>query len=280
MRIKTLILALTGICALHSGAQTLTATYVELADSADRYIRAERWTDAERVIVKALRHEPANRSNYLLWSNLGIVRTQMSDYDGALEAYEIGLASAPKSTMLLTNRARTYLAMDRRQEAVDDMTAALESDSTLQWPRKMRGLTLASLGKRDKAIADFDTYERKYGEDASIQEARGDLDVMAGNQEKAMEHYREAYRLEPDEDILCKTLTAALMFGKLEDMEEELAEGLRKYPRNGTLYAMRAALNKVRFQTDAMESDLKTAREYGADPVLLDLVSGRHDKKP
>ena len=58
MKIRTFIITLLSLCALHSGAQTLTATYVELADSADRYIRQERWADAERVIVKALRHEP------------------------------------------------------------------------------------------------------------------------------------------------------------------------------------------------------------------------------
>lgn len=77
------ILAFSSVCALSSGAQTLTATYIELADSADVYMKNERWGDAERVIVNALRHEPANKSNYMLWSNLGTVRTNMGDYDGA-----------------------------------------------------------------------------------------------------------------------------------------------------------------------------------------------------
>ena len=272
MKIKVLIILIAVVCAFHSGAQTLTATYIELADSADRYIRTERWADAERVIIEALRHEPANKSNYLLWSNLGNVRTRTGNYTGALEAFNIGLASAPKSTTLLTNRSRTYLALGHLDEAVKDMSDALEVDSTLQWPLKMRGLTLASTGHTDKALEDFDTYEKKYGTDASIEEARGDIDVNSGKLDEALSHYKKAYELEPEERLLTKTLTAAYLFGKLEDMENELSEGLRKYPRNGTLYALRAAINRSKFQTDAMESDLQTAREYGADPKLIETI--------
>ena len=58
-----------------ASSQTLTRTYIELADSADNYMKRERWEDAERMIMGALRHEPANRSNWLLWSNLGLVST-------------------------------------------------------------------------------------------------------------------------------------------------------------------------------------------------------------
>ena len=101
MKARTILISTTAVCALQMGAQTLTATYVELADSADNYIKHERWADAERVIVKALRHEPANKSNYLLWSNLGTVRTNMGDYNGALQAFDIGLSSAPKEVIVI-----------------------------------------------------------------------------------------------------------------------------------------------------------------------------------
>ena len=180
MKIRTFIITLLSLCALHSGAQTLTATYVELADSADRYIRQERWADAERVIVKALRHEPANKSNYLLWSNLGVARTEMKNYDGALEAYEIGLAMAPASTALLSNRARTYMAKGDKKEAVADLDKALSLDSTLQWPRKMRGLVRASAGDSEGALSDFRIYINRFGKDAAISEACGDIDVAKG----------------------------------------------------------------------------------------------------
>ena len=126
------------VCALLSGAQTLTRTYVEYADSADRYIRNENWVDAERMIVNALRLEPANKSNYLLWSNLGIVRDRIGNTEGALQAFDIGLASAPRSTVLLANRAYTLMETGRDKEALRDLDLALEIDSTMLVPRLSR----------------------------------------------------------------------------------------------------------------------------------------------
>ena len=261
-------------CALLSGAQTLTSTYVELADSADRYIRAERWQDAERVIVKALRHEPANRSNYLLWSNLGIVRERQENYPGALEAYGIGLASAPRSTMLLTNRARTYLATGQLAAARAGLASALDVDSTLQWPRKMRGVIRAALGDLDGADADLDIYTARWGEDAAVSETRGDIRVARGDADGAIEAYREAYRLDGDPATLGRLLLSAYACGRLEEEQQALADGIRKHPRDATLYLLRAMLNKARYQTQAMEKDLKTARELGIDPELYRRITG------
>lgn len=266
-------MTLLSICALHSGAQTLTSTYVELADSADRYLRQERWADAERVIVRALRHEPANRSNYLLWSNLGVVRTNMGDLDGALEALNIGLASAPRSTMLLSNRARTLIARGNTRGALDDLDAALELDSTLQWPRKMRGTLRAAAGDRKGAETDFAIYTARFGEDASVAEARGDLAASANELPEATRFYMEAYRLQPDVYLLTKGLLTAHLCDRLEEHEEALAEGLRKYPREGTLYLLRAMLNKRRYQNTAMEHDLKTARELGVNEDLYEALT-------
>ena len=267
-------------CALHSGAQTLTATYVQLADSADRYIRQERWADAERVIVKALLHEPANKSDYLLWSNLGLVRTNMENYDGAIEAYDIGLASAPRSTALLSNRARTYIAKGDVGPAMQDLDTALALDSTLQWPRKMRGLLRAAKGDATGAMADFSAYTERYGEDAAVSEAEGDIATASGDVDTAIGRYRAAYRLEPDAALLGKALLTSYLFGRIEDMADDLTEGLKKYPRDGMLYLMRAMLNKTRFQTTAMEQDLKIAREFGVDENLYNRLTATPGKSP
>lgn len=251
------------VCAFQSGAQTLTATYVALADSADRYIKNERWEDAERVIIKALRHEPANKSNYLLWSNLGTVRTNRGDNEGALEAFDIGLASAPRSTMLLSNRARTYLLLDRKREALADLDKALDLDSALQWPRKMRGLLLTAMGDTASARRDLEIYTERFGKDAAVIEAEGDLAVRSGDSAKGIGLYKESFSLEPYEDLAVKTLLTAYGFGMLGKEQDFLHTALTRYPREGRLYLIRALLDKELFQTDAMEHDIEIATELG-----------------
>lgn len=251
-------------------SQTLTSTYVQLADSADYYISNKLWSDAERVIIKALKHEPANKSNYLLWSNLGIVRENEDNYEGALEAYTIGLSSAPKSTVLLTNRARALLSLNHREEALEDLEKALAVDSTLQWQSKMRGVLLASLDEDAQALEALEKYTEKFGNDPLVLETMGDIYGGEGDFDRMIEYYKKSYETEQDSDLLQKMLLTAYAYGKLEDMSEILREGIKKFPRNGTLYLLRAMLNKASYQTDAYESDLKTALNLGVDRDLYD----------
>lgn len=257
------------------GAQTLTATYIELADSADRYIKAERWEDAERVIIKALRHEPANRSNYLLWSNLGIVRMNREDYPGAKEAIDIGLASAPHSTTLLTNRAKANMALNHRQEAIEDLDQVLAVDSTLQWPMKMRGMLRAIVGETERAKSELTKYEERYGKDATVSETLGDISNAGGDYDEAIKRYKEAYELEGEVATLDKMLLTAYYYGKLEAESKELERGISRHPSEGLLYLLRAMLNKSRYQSIDMERDLKIANDLGVDPQIYKQIAGR-----
>ena len=99
---KFLTLSFVTICAVLSG---MAQTYIQYVDSADNYIKRENWEAAERMTIAALRLKPANKLNYLLWSNLGDIRTRQQNYEGALEAFEIALASAPRKELILNNRA-------------------------------------------------------------------------------------------------------------------------------------------------------------------------------
>lgn len=156
-------------------AQTLTATYIELADSADRYMKSEKWDDAERVIIKALRHEPANKSNYILWSNLGMARSYKGDYDGALEAFETGLCLAPSSTILLNGRARIRLVKEQYSDAIADIDKSLSVDPGQQWPLRMKGMALFQTGDDGAAAKALDDYLEKFGDDKSAILLRAEL---------------------------------------------------------------------------------------------------------
>ena len=256
-----------------ASAQNLTHRYIELADSADNYIKHERWNDAERTLVAALRSDPANKSNYLIWSNLGYVRTQLNDYPGASEAIEIGLAQAPKSTVLLTQKGRTELTFGHNEKALEAFDKALEVDSTLQWPRQMRGMLC--LRKRDVegAEKDFDTYERLHGaNNAVIKTGRAQIATLRNKPKEAIAFYDEAYKLDPDELYAVNKFLTAYYFNMLTDVEEDLREAIQKYPRSGTLYLMRAALHKERYQPEEAKLDKRLALEYGADPALADRI--------
>ena len=71
------MLAVAFIFAAYPPMTASSPRYLALVDSADNYIKRERWTDAEQTLLSALRLEPGNFTNSLLLSNLGVVRTNL-----------------------------------------------------------------------------------------------------------------------------------------------------------------------------------------------------------
>lgn len=276
---RTLLILGASLCAFTGFSQTLTRTYVELADSADNYMKRERWEDAERVIVQALRHEPANPSNWLLWSNLGVVRTNRDNYAGAMEAYEIGLAGAPRSTVLLNNRAWTQLSYGHIQEACGDLDSSLAQDSLQAWPRKMRGLL--EIGSNPvRARRDLTVADSLAPKDAAVIAGLADLDAAAGILTKAQELYERSLTLRPDPQTSFKALLIMTEKGNFTEAQSRTISALAKWPQDANLHLLRALQHKITYQQEASEKERKLALGYGADPLLVQQILSRQDSKP
>ena len=276
-QVNIIILFLIGVCA-STGAQTLTHRYVELADSADRYMRLERWADAERVIIGALKHEPANPSNWLLWSNLGVVRTHRENYDGAMQAYEIGLAGAPRSTVLLSNRAWTSLAFNRPGDAMADLDATLALDSLQPWPLKMRGL-LSMAKSPVKARRDLVLADSLAPDDPAVLAAIADLEAADGQIEKAQTYYERSLKLRPDPDVTFRTLLIMTEKGDFRTAQIRTSEALARWPKDPNLHLLRALQHQKNYDFDAELREKNLAVAYGADIHLVDRILNKRSSK-
>lgn len=239
--------------------------YLADADSARICIAAEKWSEAEEYLLHALRLEPANFNNSLLLSNLGVVRTHLENYDAALEAFDISLAIAPHSSATYTNRARTYLRLDRQQEAIADLSSALEIDPGLISQRKIRGFLLLAAGKTEEAKQDFELIEHIKPVDADVLAGLADCCARTGDSGRAIELYTEAIKLHPDEMLYASRAELHLAAGDTAAALDDVRDGLMSAPRSARLLLIRAAINRSRYQNAAAENDIKTAIEYGAD---------------
>lgn len=260
------------VCAFVSEAQTLTSAYVAMVDSADSYIAKGKWDLAEKSIINALRADPSNKSNYLLWSNLGMVRTNEGKYEEALQAYDIGLTLAPRSTTLLSNRAYTYLETGKADEALIDINKSLEIDSALQWPRRMRGKIMILKGKPELAIDDFNKYLSLHGEDADVLLDKGDAEEQLGLYTEAIADYEKARACDDSNPEAPKRILYLYhTMGKLNEKEPLLRDCLRRWPHDPELYLLRGALHRQRYQMEEAEADKKIAIKYGADAHSVEL---------
>lgn len=126
-------------------------------------------------------------------NNLGVVRARLGDYEGALAAYEKGLASAPHDVPILTNLARLYQEMGQIGKATETLALLDGAQTTNPFYFIYRGELALSQGDHRQAL---DFMKKAYRLDSEIPEvhvglakvylALGDLDKVDHHLERAL----------------------------------------------------------------------------------------------
>lgn len=265
---KKTIMAIAALSVILPGFAS-SPQYIELADSADNLIKEEKWSVAEECIKSALRLEPANFSNALLLSNLGIVQTNQGKMEEALESFRLGLSISPRSSVIRTNRARTLIHQRRYEEALDDLNATLEIDSIQEWPLQMRGLLLID-SKPETARHDFLLLGRKFPQNPIAMTGLAALAERKGDFKEAIKYYTEALYLEESPDTRFSRILARINSDNYTTASEEISEAIARYPDNGDFYLLRGLLNRLQYRYKEAADDKKKALDKGCDRQLAD----------
>ncbi len=139
------------------GIPAFSQTYEELSERAVTATEQDSLTQAEKYIMEALKLDPANPHNALLFSNLGTIQRRQRQYDEALESYTMALNIAPRTVPILMNRAALYLELGKDELARMDYALALDLEADNQEALLMRAYIYKQ--KRDYKAARSD-YER------------------------------------------------------------------------------------------------------------------------
>lgn len=252
--------------------------YMELADSADNYMKRERWSDAESVILKALRLEPGNFSNALLLSNLGVVRTNMGKMDEALEAFELGLSVAPRSSVIRTNRARTRLFIGDYDGALADLDETLRIDSVQEWPLQMRGLLLLGKNETEKAKKDFSTLAKLYPRNSASMSGLARVEEREGNYNDALRLYDEAIAMDDNPETRFSRILLKINMERYSDASEDISKSIQKFPEHPDFYLARGYLHRLNYRNHEAEIDKKIALDKGADPQFVEQFFPKNGK--
>lgn len=226
--IRRALLAFVGLLCM----ETMYAqSYKELVERAMDLTQKDSLSLAEELYRKALKVDPANARNALVFSNLGTVQKRQGKTDAAIESYTLALNIIPYSTAILLNRAalymdkgllekayidycsvidllpsdkearlfRAYIYMKRRQykEARIDYNAILSSD--LKNKAARTGLVLLD-EKEGKLISATDALNQlitEYPQDASLLRMRANIELEQGSDELALVDLEEAVRIIP-----------------------------------------------------------------------------------
>lgn len=250
-----------------------------LIDSADYFLTHQKWEMASHYITKALRLQPANPTNGMLFSNLGICQANTGDYAASLQSFEIALIKSADSVKTLYNRARTHLMMDNQTEALIDLNSVLAIDSLMPEALQLRGAMLQKLGKTKSACHDFERLLTILPSDPLAMAATAECKATLGNFEEADSLYIKALDSGNTLDIYQSAIPYYLQTDQFQKADDAIYQALKNYPREGILYLYRAILHRSRFETTAFENDLKLAKEYGVDTQTIENIFPTSAKK-
>lgn len=188
---------------------------------------------AETLFKEALKKEPANLRNALLFSNLGTIQRRMGKNKEALESYSLALNLTPYSKTMLLNRASLYLEMDYLDKAYVDYCNVIDLDAKNQEALQFRayiymrrreyqeakndyqrllevvpgdktariGMAMVNqkLQRYRESLEEFNRLIVDYPKDVSLLKARAELEVETNNLELALLDLESAAKLAPND---------------------------------------------------------------------------------
>lgn len=244
-------------------------TYIQYVDSADYYIKREVWNKAEEMTIKALKSMPANKLNYLLWSNLGDIRSRQGDNDGALQAFDIALTTNPENASILAKRAYVHISRQDIGNALSDINSSLEIDSVQEWPLQTRANILMNEGKYAEAEKDFMSLGNHFPDNPEAYTGLGKIASARGDAKNAEKYFRHAIEAKDTEEARFLLILLLINNSEVPKAKEELLVALKRYPRSGNLYLLRGVIHKINFENESAMLDRKIALDYGASSELV-----------
>ncbi len=128
-----------------------------------------------------------------------LVYTQMERFENALQDLTKALEQQPHFPQAYAARASVYLSLDRPASAVEDLNKALQmgltDDATVYLNR---GLAYFQLDMYDLAEKDFRKALSMTPDSAAVHFNLGTLYLQRGDEEKALEHLNRAIQLDPN----------------------------------------------------------------------------------
>ena len=239
--------------------QVFAQSYDDLITRAMDAVEKDSLYQAENLFKQALKLEPSNMRNALLFSNLGTVQRRMGKNKEALESYSLALNLTPYSVTMLLNRGSLYLDMDhldkayldycnvidldaknvealqfrayiymrRRQyqDAKNDFQRLLENAPDHKTARIGMAMVNQKLQHYRESLEELNRLVVDYPKDASLLKARAELEIEMNSLEMALLDLESAAKLDPDDAEIY------VMCGEIYLAQERKREAYRAFEK-------------------------------------------------
>lgn len=243
-----------------------TSAYNALLDSVQQATDAQQWSRAEQFIKQMVALDPTNVNNSLLLSNLGTVQRMQGKFDDALRSYNMALDMTPNAVAILTNRGVLHIQRGELDAADADLQRVVERDAQNEEALFWLAFIAMNRGQADVATSCLDEILAFNPRSVQALEGKALLAKATGDYTNALSLYTQLIENAQDADYYANRADCALMLRNLSQASEDIQSALNINPDDGYLYLLRAKLNKMRFNFDDMDRDIKLAEQHGVDP--------------
>jgi tetratricopeptide (TPR) repeat protein len=163
--------------------------------------------EAEDAARQAVRLAPDDPYGHYI---MGWIKVQRNDLQCARRAVEKAICLNPENSDYHGLQASIYLRAQRWQEALGAANEGLRHDATHQECLNHRAMALVKLNRREDAHQTISQALQENPEDDQTHANLGWTYLHEGQYQKALEHFSEALRLDPNSDYARHGLVEAL----------------------------------------------------------------------
>ncbi len=263
------------LCILSATAQT----YEQWVERGIKAAEADSLTEAVTYFKKALKVNPKDYRNALVFTNMGKVQETMywqntqekQNASDAIESYTMALSFAPEAVPMLEARGKLYLRLENYGKALMDFTTILDVDPHHKEARNYRAFCYSQRHEYLEARTD---YLRVLEEDATNYSAQLGLALLCQNTNKmteALERITLMVEGHPDKAELYSVRAGMYAENKQPELAiMDLDKAVELEPENQNYYLARAYLHKEQGNKRKALADFEAAIKNGVPRASLE----------
>ena len=229
---------------------------------------------AEQCLKNAMKLEPANPQNGLLFVNLGTIQRNQQNYQDAEISYTCAISLLEENTVAFSTRASLYAEMEEYQKAIDDYSVIIgrnpENEDALYERALCRLMNNDTVGAR----FDLETIDKFNPKSAKSRLGMAMVYKAMGENAMAVELYDALIKVNPNSWSLLRDRAEVYFFSKrLGAALIDIDKSISMNGKDPLSYFLRAKIRWTKGDREYARRDLNRAVELGLpQSAAADLV--------